>query len=65
MKIARSFRYKGIPVTITISQVTERGTIQFLNSSKTIKTMDMNILIQEAESLIDKELNGSIYNNCA
>jgi hypothetical protein len=57
MKIASSWNYRGIPVTITVDQLAEKGTISYLNQKKTVATMNMSLLRRVAESAIDEEVD--------
>jgi hypothetical protein len=64
MKIASSWNYLGIQVTITVDQIVEKGTISYLNQIKTVATMDMRVLKRMAELAIDKEKDDrNLYNN--
>ena len=62
MQIASSFRYRGIPVTITIDQISWLATIIYLNKSKIITASDMHMLKRVAESAIDREVDGDLHN---
>jgi hypothetical protein len=64
MKIASSWNYLGIQVTVTVDQIVEKGTISYLNQIKTVATMDMRVLKHMAELAIDKEKDDrALYNN--
>ena len=61
MILASYFNYRGIPITITVSQISQSGTIRYLNNSKTVKTTDMDLLARVAETEIDMEVHGNLY----
>lgn len=61
MRLAQSFRYKGIPIVIDIDPISEMGHISFKDKHKAFKSMDINRLELIARSLIDQEENGVLY----
>jgi hypothetical protein len=64
MKIASSWTYREVPITATVDQIVEKGTISYLNQIKTVATMDMRVLKRMAELAIDKEKDDrNLYNN--
>jgi hypothetical protein len=64
MKIASSWTYREVPITATVDQIVEKGTISYLNQIKTVATMDMRVLKRMAELAIDKEKDDrALYNN--
>lgn len=63
MKLAQSYKYKGIPIAINIDPIAEVGYISYMDKARSIKSMDIDKLRIYAENLIDQEKNGVIYHS--
>ena len=63
MKIAQSFKYRGVPVLILTSNISNISTIYTDKSVKTYNCVKIDLLKELAISLVDKEIDGDLFNN--
>ena len=63
MLLAQSFLYRGKKVSLRVDKITTRGTIYIEGKvAAVMDTTEIGLLRTEAESIVNKEIYGDIYN---